>query len=65
MSAEFTARDLRALADTLDALGAMTASTGVAVEGYSASHITLNDEVMEVRRCASDDKAEYRVVLGD
>lgn len=44
MRADFTAGDLRALADMVDRLNDATTSTGVTVHGYSGEHLMLNDQ---------------------
>lgn len=48
MSADFTAGDLRRLADALDAMAAMSTETGVTVTAYSDTQITINGHVIRI-----------------
>jgi len=50
MPKDLTAADLRRLADMLDALNQVSSQTGVIVEGYGESYITIKDHVIRLNR---------------
>lgn len=59
MAALFTAADLRALADALDALTETTGKTRVTLGGYNHGEITLQDHVIRVQWRDPDDLPDH------
>lgn len=48
MAAHFTAADLRALADMVDAINEATRRTGVVVKGWQGEHLMLKDHAIRL-----------------
>lgn len=57
MSADFTASDLRRLADSLDDLAKMTSTTRVTVSAYTGSYLEANDH--QIRIAWDQEKSLY------
>lgn len=48
MSTDFTATELRKLADAMDAMAALSNETGVTITAYSDTQITANGHVIRI-----------------
>lgn len=65
MAADFTAADLRRLADMLDALTEASARTGVTVTSYTDDNVTVNDHVIRLDWKDAEQPGHYTVEWPD
>lgn len=65
MAADFTAADLRRLADMLDALTEASTRTGVTVTSYTDDNVTVNDHVIRLDWKDGEQPGHYTVEWPD
>lgn len=67
MSAQFSAADLRTIAEVMDTLTQATQRTSVVVEGYGDTRITLRGHVMRLHWVAENepDEGQYLIEMED